>query len=133
MSFTRRSKRLVALAVGLSLVAAACGDDDDADTADTSSDETEAPSEETEAPSEETEAPTEETEAPDATEAPDGTDAPAGDVAMTLTFDINPDAVLGRRHADHVGRLRMFVAGTAQHAWLDRDFWLRRSIQRGRG
>ena len=29
MSFTRRSKRLVALAVGLSLVAAACGDDDD--------------------------------------------------------------------------------------------------------
>jgi peptide/nickel transport system substrate-binding protein len=74
----------MALVAGLSLVAAACGGDDDESTA------TEAPS--TEAPS--TEAPT---ETPAATEAPEetppATEAPAGDVAMTVTIDLNPDAV----------------------------------------
>jgi peptide/nickel transport system substrate-binding protein len=93
----RRSTRLVAVACGLSLVvAAACGgDDDDDDTA-----ETEAPTE-TSAPTE-TDAPattTGDTEAPGTTaggEAPASTaegEAPAGDVAMTVTVNLNPDAV----------------------------------------
>ena len=51
---------------------------------------------------------------------------------MTLTFDINPDAVWEDGIADHVGGLRVLVAGAAEHAWLDRDLRLRRSIRRGR-
>jgi peptide/nickel transport system substrate-binding protein len=84
---------LVALAVGLSLVAAACGDDDDAEPADTEAEESTPV--ETEAPTDATEAPTDATEAPtDATEAPtDGTEAPAEGVAMTVTIPLNPDAV----------------------------------------
>jgi len=79
-----RVRRVAALAIGLSLVAAACGgDDDDAEPAGTEAGGTEAPagteapSEETEAPSEETEAPSEETEAPDETTAEDGTEPAA--------------------------------------------------------
>ena len=92
VSFTRRSKRLVALAVGLSLVAAACGDDDDADTADTPTDEdrrhrTRRPHRKRRRTGGDDRStgrrPKHRT----------GTDAPAGDVAMTVTFDINPDAV----------------------------------------
>ena len=92
----RRSKRLVALVAGLALVAAACGGDDDDDTATT-----DAPSEETsgaetttaetsgsETTTAETSATTEE-----GGETTEGGEAPAGDVAMTVTVDINPDAV----------------------------------------
>ena len=60
-----RAKRVGALLVGLTLVAAACGSDDDGDGAATS----DAPTA-TEAP--------ESTEAPDGTDAPDGTEAPTG-------------------------------------------------------
>ena len=60
-----RVRRVAALAIGLSLVAAACGDDDDGGTEGTEegTDGTEAATEETEAATEETEAATEETEA----------------------------------------------------------------------
>ena len=71
-----RVRRVAALAIGLSLVAAACGDDDDAEPAGTEAGGTEAPAG-TEAPSEETEAPSEETEAPDETTAEDGTEPAA--------------------------------------------------------
>ena len=91
MSFTRRSKRLVALAVGLSLVAAACGDDDDAETADTPSESEDTTEPEATEPTDETEPET--TEPTDETTPPEGTDAPAADTAMTVTIDINPDAV----------------------------------------
>jgi branched-chain amino acid transport system substrate-binding protein len=80
------------LAIGLSLVAAACGGDDDdagesagteagAEGTEAPSEGTEAPTEETEAPTEETEAPSEETEAPDETTADEGTE-PAGEGAV---------------------------------------------------
>ena len=103
----RRTQRLLAVAVGLTLVAAACGGDDDDDATETSEAPaaTEAPTEETEAPAA-TEAPTEtaaEGSTPEGTEAPstegttEGTSegsAPAGEGGtMTVTYDINPDAV----------------------------------------
>ena len=82
---TRRTKRLAAFAVGLSLVAAACGGDDSTAT-------TTAPTEPggTTAPTEPggTTAPT---EPGDTT--PETTASPTEDVAMTLTVDLNPDAV----------------------------------------
>ena len=95
VSNMRRAKRLVALAAGLSLVAMACGgdDDDDGTTATTAGEE------------EGTETTTAATEAPEGTEAPSDTTAagggegeeegaaPAGDVAMTITVNLNPDAV----------------------------------------
>jgi peptide/nickel transport system substrate-binding protein len=74
---TPRSVKFLALLAGTALVAAACGDDDDA-AEDTTPAETEAPAE---------------TTAPTDTEAPEGTEAPAGDAAMTLTINLNPDAV----------------------------------------
>jgi peptide/nickel transport system substrate-binding protein len=75
----------MALVAGLSLVAAACGGDDE-ETTSTEAPTTDAPT--TEAPT--TDAPT--TDAP-TTEAPT-TDAPtSGETAMTLTVDLNPDAV----------------------------------------
>jgi peptide/nickel transport system substrate-binding protein len=91
----RRSKRLVVLAASLSLIAlAACGDDDDGGSAATT------------APAgtnaSETSAGTETTTASSGTEAPSGADtgstnpggaAPTGETAMTLTIDLNPDAV----------------------------------------
>ena len=92
MSTTRRSTKFAALVVGLSLIAAACGDDDDTTT--------------TGAPPEETSA--EGTTAPEGDDGsrrddrtrearphPKGTDRrhQPGDAAMTVTFEINPDAV----------------------------------------
>jgi branched-chain amino acid transport system substrate-binding protein len=68
----------------MAFAAAACGDDDDADT--TTPEATEAPSEATEAPTEATEAPTEATEAPtDETSAPEETTPatePAGEFGL---------------------------------------------------
>jgi peptide/nickel transport system substrate-binding protein len=95
VSNMRRTTRLVAFAAGLSLaaVAAACGDDDDdGGGAATTTGETEAPGTTTG----DTEAPattTGDTEAPATTTGDTGGSAPAGDAAMTLTIDINPDAV----------------------------------------
>jgi peptide/nickel transport system substrate-binding protein len=103
----RRTQRLLAVAVGLSLVAAACGDDDDDEA--TGAEGTEAPEATsapaaTEAPAaseapagsepEGTEAPagTEGTEAP-GTEGTEGSAPASGETAMTVTYDINPDAV----------------------------------------
>jgi len=106
---TRRSTKFAALAVGLSLVVAACGDDDD-DAADTTAGQTATTTAQTTPATDAadtTEADT--TEAPDTTgEATDttddatattgdatdttGGDSPAGDAAMRLTVDINPDA-----------------------------------------
>jgi ABC-type oligopeptide transport system substrate-binding subunit len=93
VSNMRRSKRLVALAAGLSLVmiAAACGDDDDdgsaATTAAGNAAATTAGAETTT-----TEASgTETTEGSATTEA--GGSAPSGETAMTLTIDLNPKAV----------------------------------------
>jgi peptide/nickel transport system substrate-binding protein len=97
---TRRTQRLLAVAVGLSLVAAACGDDDDTATDDEG---TAAPAD-TEAPAA-TDAPTDATAAPEGTESPGttaaGTDTttggtgeePAAGGGMTLTIDIAPEAV----------------------------------------
>ena len=97
MSNMRRAKRLVALAVGLSLVAMACGgdDDDDGTTATTAGDEgTETTTAETDAPAT-TEAASDTTaagqEGEDAGE--DEGAAPAGETAMTITVALNPDAV----------------------------------------
>jgi peptide/nickel transport system substrate-binding protein len=95
----RRSKRLVALVAGVSLVAAACGGDDDDDTATT-----DAPSEETSGAetttaetsgSETTTADTSATTEADAgaESAEGGGEAPSGDTVMTVTVNLNPDAV----------------------------------------
>jgi peptide/nickel transport system substrate-binding protein len=93
----RRTKRLAAIAVGLSLIAAACGDDDDDAGDEATTEATDAP-EATEAPvateaPEATEAPTEETTAPEGTEAPESTEAPASDAAMTVTYTLSDAAV----------------------------------------
>ena len=75
----RATRSVVAALVGLSLVAAACGGDDD-----DSTDSTEAPAAGSEAPS--TEAPTDGTDAAPATEAPtDGTEAPTDGTAPPAT------------------------------------------------
>jgi peptide/nickel transport system substrate-binding protein len=86
---TRRSKRLIALAVGLSLVAAACGDDDDDDAEGTPDETTEETTEVT------TEATTEATTegTTEGTEATDTTAAGGGEAGMVVTVDLNPDAV----------------------------------------
>ena len=78
-----------------SLVAAACGDDDDdGGTADTrQSDETDRTGRDRRHRTE-TDGPGRRPTAPDGTEAPDGDRRhPPADAAMTITFDINPDAV----------------------------------------
>jgi peptide/nickel transport system substrate-binding protein len=82
---TRRTKRLIALAVGLSLVAAACGDDDDDDA--TEATETEETTAETTGAT--TEATTAESEGTTETTAAGGAEG----AAMVLTVDLNPDAV----------------------------------------
>ena len=110
---TRRTKRVVALAVGLSLVAAACGGDDDDAGSDEPADEPataeeptaeeptaeEPTAEEPTAEEPTAEEPTAEeptAEEPTAeeptAEEPTG-EEPAGDAAMVLTIDLNPDAV----------------------------------------
>ena len=85
---TRRSKRLIALAVGMTLVAAACGDDDD----DAGGESTEATTEGTTAATTEgTTAATTEGTTGETTETTAG--GAAGEAAMVLTVDLNPDAV----------------------------------------
>ena len=88
---TRRTKRVIALAVGLSLVAAACGDDDDsgddepAEAEEPSEEPAEEPSEEpAEGPSEEpAEEPSEEpAEEPSEEPSEEPAEEPAGDAAM---------------------------------------------------
>jgi peptide/nickel transport system substrate-binding protein len=101
VSNMRRTKRLVALAAGVSLVfvAAACGDDDD-DEGGAATEPTSAGTEAPEPTSAGTEAPattTAETGAP--TESTGGTTGdtggtpPSGETAMTITIDVNPEAV----------------------------------------
>src|SRR5262245_16651761 len=105
VSNMRRSKRLVAISAGLALVAiaAACGDDDDGGGAATTGAPATTGAAATTAPAATTAAPG--TTAPGTTGAPGttaaggtpttggGGTAPAGGTAMTLTIDINPDAV----------------------------------------
>ena len=91
MSTTRRGTKFAALLVGLSLVAAACGGDDEETTTATDAETTE------------TTGATEETDAPATTEAggtdtteggsTDTTEAPASDAAMTVTIDLAEEAV----------------------------------------
>ena len=91
MRKTPRSAKLVALFSAGAVVFAACGGDDD----DTASTDTEAAATETTAAAEEPAAETtvaggdEET----TTSAAGDAEAPAGDVAMTVTMELNPDAV----------------------------------------
>ncbi len=84
MRTTRRSTRYAALAFGFAVIAAACGDD-----GDSSSNDTTAGTETTAAAAPETTAAAPETTA-GGTET---TAAAAVDAAMTLTMNINPDAV----------------------------------------
>ena len=81
-----RKRAVFGAVLALSLVAGACGDDDDEGASDTEAPETptEAPTA-TEAPTP-SEAPTA-TDAPTATEAPDGTAAPAGDTPCLVSGD----------------------------------------------
>ena len=79
MSTKKRSAKFAALAVTLSLFAAACGSDGESTTADTTAT--------TEAPTATTEAPT------DSTEAPTDTEAPAAEAAMRVTIDLADEAV----------------------------------------
>jgi peptide/nickel transport system substrate-binding protein len=86
VSTTRRGAKFAALAVALSLVAAACGDDEESTTATT-----EAPA--TTEATEETEPPTETTAAVETTEGSTETTAPAEEAAMRITYDIAEEAV----------------------------------------
>jgi peptide/nickel transport system substrate-binding protein len=81
---TKRSSRYAALAVGLALVAASCGSDGDGGTSDTAADA---------ATTTEAAAPDTSAEAPSTTEGDTATSAATSDAAMTVTMNINPDAV----------------------------------------
>ncbi len=85
MSTTRRGTKFAALVVGLSLFAAACGDDEETTTA------TDAPG--TTAETEATEAPATTEAGGETTEAPGTTEAPAETAAMRITYDIAENAV----------------------------------------
>ncbi len=94
----RRTKRLVALAAGLALVAAACGgdDDDSASTEATSNAEAATATTTAESSPGTTAAGSTETTTGDSTgtTAPaEGGTAPSGATAMTVTVNLNPDAV----------------------------------------
>src|SRR5215212_5794504 len=94
----RRTKRIAAIAVGLSLIAAACGDDDDdggeATTAPTEAPATTAAESSTEVSSE-TSSATATTEASTATTAASTAEssAPAEEAAMTVTYTLSDTAV----------------------------------------
>jgi peptide/nickel transport system substrate-binding protein len=94
----RRTKRIAAIAVGLSLIAAACGDDDDdggeATTAPTEAPATTAAESSTEVSSE-TSSATATTEASTATTAAstEESSAPAEEAAMTVTYTLSDTAV----------------------------------------
>jgi peptide/nickel transport system substrate-binding protein len=98
VSNMRRSKRLVALAASLSLIAlAACGDDDDGGSSATTAAAGTGESATTTAAGGEETTTTESSEATETTEGSETTGAsgaaPSGDVAMTMTIEISPDAV----------------------------------------
>ena len=78
MRSTPRRAKFLALLAGTALVAAACGSDGGGSADTTAAAGTEAPAD---------------TTAPAGTDAPAGSEAPAGDAAMTLTINLNPDAV----------------------------------------
>ena len=127
MSNMRRSKRLVALAAGLSLVAiaAACGDDDDDSSAATT-----APSATEATPATTAAAETPRPPSADATETTEGGRppagaAPTGDAAMTVTVDINPDAVWEDGTPITWEDFECTWQAHGQHAGLDRDGRLR--------
>ena len=86
MRITKRSTRYAAIAVGLAFIAASCGSDGDGSSAD---DTTAGTTAGTEAPAPETTAAATETTAGGA----ETTAAASGGAAMTLTMNINPDAV----------------------------------------
>lgn len=84
MRTTKRSTRYAALAIGFAFIAAACGSDDDA-----SSDDTTAGTETTAAAAPDTTA----AEAPETTAGGTETTAAGADAAMTVTINLNPEAV----------------------------------------
>jgi peptide/nickel transport system substrate-binding protein len=84
---TKRSVQFAALAVGLAFVAVSCGSDDNGGSSDTAAPTTEAAAPESAAPTTEAAAP--ETTAGGGAE----TTGAASGAAMTLTMNINPDAV----------------------------------------
>ncbi len=91
MSNMRRSKRLVALAAGLALVAVACGDDDDSTGTTAAPATTNATA--TTSGSETTTAGSTASTSAGATATTSAGAAPTGETAATLTIDLNPDAV----------------------------------------
>ena len=94
MSNTRRTKRLLAFAAGLSLVAVACGDDDDdGGAADTTAPATAPGTEPATTPPASEPATTPPGTEPGTTTGETGGSPPSGEAAMTITIDINPDAV----------------------------------------
>ncbi len=84
MRTTKRSTRYAALALGFAVIAAACGDDDD-----TSSNDTTAVTETTAAAAPDTTA----AESPETTAGGTETTAAAEAAAMTVTINLNPEAV----------------------------------------
>ena len=93
----RRTKRIAAIAVGLALVAAACGDDDDSGGGSATSSEqapaTTAAASSSEASSESSSAPATTEAAGPATTAAVETTAPASTAAMTVTYTLSDAAV----------------------------------------
>jgi peptide/nickel transport system substrate-binding protein len=89
----RRTKRLVALAAGLGLIATACGGDDDDNASPTTTAETATTSAATTATTAAAAAGGTETTAPGSTTPATGLTVPTGETAMTITVDLNPDAV----------------------------------------
>ncbi len=88
MSNMRRAKRLVAVAAGLSIVAAACGDDDNS--AATTAAGTQAPGTTAAAETTTTGATGTTAAGPETTA---GASTPSGETKMTITVDLNPNAV----------------------------------------
>ena len=119
VSNMRRAKRLVALAAGLSLVAMACGGDDDDDT--TADDRgrqdegTETTTARDRGASGHRGRPTDTTAAGGEAGEDEGA-APAGDDGDDDHRRPEPRCRVGGRHADHVGRPRVHLAGQLEHA-----------------
>ena len=129
MSNMRRAKRLVALGVGLSLVAMACGGDDDDDTTATTArrrgrghgDDDRERRDRGASGHRSTVGHDGRRRGGERPKAP----RPPATTAMTITVNLNPDAVWEDGTPDHRGRHRVHLAGAAQHAGLDRDRRLR--------
>ena len=126
----RRTKRIAAIAVGLALVAAACGDDDDSGGGSATSSE-EAPATDggqhpREASAESSSAPaTTEARGPGDTRQAAATTEPAEAAAMTVTYTLSDAAVWSDGSPMSCGRLRVHVAGLRQHARVDHHHRLR--------